>query len=192
MSLAEKTLGGPCSLLERVCRVAVPGCSETQEEHLSGVQQEIRDCDDSGMMMTMEQVVTQLRQEVFTLKAQGADQSGLSDAVRAINVLGTAQAKKDTPSLIDVKGFGRPKAFSGKEEDFQQWSKKTEAFFAYVIQESEKMLGWSAEQETEITTMAIDLELLPTEEFGTRSSKPGGCVAADAYSTHDSHELWCK
>ena len=69
MSLAEKTLGGPCSLLERVCRVAVPGCSETQEEHLSGVQQEIRDCDDSGMMMTMEQVVTQLRQEVFTLKA---------------------------------------------------------------------------------------------------------------------------
>ena len=54
------------------------------------------------------------------------------------------------------------------------------------------MLGWSAEQETEIMTMAIDLELLPAEEFGTRSSKSGGCVAADAYSTHDSHELWCK
>ena len=175
-----------------VCRIAVPGCSEPKEENLSGVQQEIRDCDDSGMMMTMEQVVTQLRQEVFTLKAQVADQSGLSDAVRAINVLGTAQAKKDTPSLTDVKGCGRPMAFAGKDEDFQQWSKKTEAFFAYVIQESEKMLEWSAEQETEITTMAIDLELLPTEEFGTRSSEPGGCVAADAYRTHDSHELWCK
>ena len=77
-----------------VRRIAVPGCSETQEEHFSGVQQEIRDCDDSGMLMTMEQVVTQLRQEVFTLKAQGADQSGLSDAVRAINVLGTAEGKK--------------------------------------------------------------------------------------------------
>ena len=46
-----------------------------------------------------------------------------------------------------------------------------EAFSAYVIQESEKMLEWSAEQETEITTMAIDLELLPTvtkcDEFKT-------------------------
>ena len=62
--------------------------------------------------MTMEQVVTQLRQEVFTLKAQVADQSGLSDAVRAINVLGTAQAKKDTPSLIDVKGLGRRRSLA--------------------------------------------------------------------------------
>ena len=100
------------------------------------------------------------------------------------------KVKKDTTSLIDVKGFGRPMAFAGKEEVFQQWSKKTEAFSAYVIQESEMMLKWSAELETEITTMmAIDLEFLPTDEFGTRSSKPGVCVAADAYSTHDYHEF---
>ena len=61
--------------------------------------------------MTMEQVVTQLQQEVFMLKAQIADQSGLVDAVRAINNLPTAQGKKDTPSFIDVKGVGRPKEF---------------------------------------------------------------------------------
>ena len=79
--------------------------------------------------MTTEQVVTQLQQEVFTLKAQVAHQSGLADAVRAINNLATVQGKKDTPSLIDVKGLGRPKEFSGKEEDFQQWSKKTKSFF---------------------------------------------------------------
>ena len=66
----------------------------------------------------MEQVVTQLQQEVITLKAQVADQSGLADAVRAINNLATAQVRKDT--LSDVKGLGRPKEFSGKEEDFQQ------------------------------------------------------------------------
>ena len=53
--------------------------------------------------MTMKQVVTQLQQEVFTLKADAADQSGLADAVCAINNLATAQGKKDTPSLIDVK-----------------------------------------------------------------------------------------
>ena len=63
-------------------------------------------------------------------------QSGLSEAVRAVSNLATAQVRKETPSVIDVKGLGRPKEFTGREEDFQQWSKKTEAFFAGVIKES--------------------------------------------------------
>ena len=71
------------------------------------------------MSMTMEQVVNQLQQELFTLRAQLATESGLADAVRAIINLATAQVRKDTPSL------GRPKDFSGREEDFQHWSKKT-------------------------------------------------------------------
>ena len=62
-----------------------------------------------------------------------------------------------------MKGRGRPKEFTGREEDFQQWSKKMEAFFAGVIKESEMMLEWAAEQPTEITTTAIDLEFLPTD-----------------------------
>ena len=45
----------------------------------------------------------------------------------------------------------------------QQWSKKTEAFFAGVTKESEMMLVWAAEQPTEIRTTAIDLEFLPTD-----------------------------
>ena len=77
--------------------------------------------------MTMEPIVTQLQQELFPQRAQVAAESGLADAVRAINNLATAQVRKDTPSLINVKGLGRPKEFSGKEEDFQQWSKKMEA-----------------------------------------------------------------
>ena len=78
--------------------------------------------------------------------------------MRAIS-LATAQNRKDTPSFIDVKGLGHPKEFSGREEDFQQWSKKAEAFFAGVIKESEMMLEWAAK----ITTTAIDLEFLPTD-----------------------------
>ena len=62
-----------------------------------------------------------------------------------------------------MKGLSRPNEFSGRQEDFQQWSKKTEAFFAGVIKESEMMFEWAAEQATEITTTAIDLELLPTD-----------------------------
>ena len=75
---------------------------------------------------------------------------------------------KDTPSLINVKGLGSPKEFTGREEDFPQWSKKTEAFFAGVIKASEMMLEWAAEQPTEITTTAIDLEFLPTDAIKDR------------------------
>ena len=67
-----------------VCRFAVSGCGETQEEHLSEVAHLIHEfaaVESFGMAMTMEQVVTQLQQGVFTLKAQVADQTGLSDAV---------------------------------------------------------------------------------------------------------------
>ena len=70
-----------------VCRIAVSGCGETQEELC--LELNIHDFDDSGMTMTMEQVVTQLQQVVFTLKAQVADQSWLVDAARAINNLAT-------------------------------------------------------------------------------------------------------
>ena len=114
------------------------------------------------MSTTMEQVVTQLQQQLFSLRAQVASQVQIAEAVQAINNLATAQVLKDTPSLIDVKGLGRPKEFSGKEEDFQQWSKKTDAFFAGVIKESEMMLEWAAEQTTEISTELINREFLPT------------------------------
>ena len=69
--------------------------------------------------------------------AQIASRVQMSEAVRAVDNLATAQAQKDAPSLIDVNHWSSPKEFSGKEEDFQQWARKTEAFFAEVIKESE-------------------------------------------------------
>ena len=111
------------------------------------------------MTTTMEQVVTQLQQELFSLRAQVASQVQMAEAVRAINSLAAAQVRKDTPSLIEG-------------EDFQQWSKKTEAFFAGVITESEMMLEWAAEQTTEIATELINREFLPTatnQERGVRN-----------------------
>ena len=112
------------------------------------------------MSMTMEQVVTQLQQEFFFLRAQVAAEFGLADAVR-----------KDTTSLIHVKGPCRSKEFIGHGQNFQQWSKKTEAFFAGVIMESEMMLEWAGEQATEIRTTANDLEFLPTDTNVDRSAK---------------------
>ena len=51
-------------------------------------------------------------------------ESRFAAAVQAVNNENRAQVRKDAPSLIDVNGLGRPKEFSGKEEDFQQWLKK--------------------------------------------------------------------
>ena len=123
------------------------------------------------MSMTMEQVVTQPQQELFTLRAQVAAESGLADAVRAINNLATAQVRRDTPSLVDVKGLGRPKEFTGREEDFQQCRRRRRHSSLDVIKESEMMLEWAAEQPTEITRTAIDLEFLPTDTWSLCCSR---------------------
>ena len=118
----------PGSLLGPRLRAGL-ACGETQEEHLRNLILRRGDVDDHGASGHP----TSAR-GIQSLRAQAAPESGLAVAVRAINNLATAQVRKDTPSLIDVKGVGRPKEFTGREEDFQQWSKKTEAFFAVVIQ----------------------------------------------------------
>ena len=87
-----------------------------------------------------------------------------------------------------MKGLGRPKESTGREEDFQLWSKKTEAFFAGVIKESEMMLELAVELATEITSNRSRV-LADGIECGQRSAKLGVCAAADAYSAHGSHEL---
>ena len=92
-----------------------------------------------------------------------AAESGLADAVRAVGNLATAPVRKDTPSSHRCERSGTSEGITGREEDNQQWSKKTEAFFAGVIMESEMLLEWAAEQPTEITTPAIDLEFLLTD-----------------------------
>ena len=89
---AVKTPGGPC-LLDRCCL----WCGETQQEHLRNLILRRSDVDDHGASCDSSQ------QELFTLRAQVAAESGLADAVRAINNLATAQVRKDTPSRIDLK-----------------------------------------------------------------------------------------
>ena len=76
--------------------------------------------------------MTQLQQELFTLRTQVAAESGLADAVRANNNLATAKVRKDTPSLIDVNGFGRPK-------ESLHWPR---GGFPTVVEEDGGILRW--------------------------------------------------
>ena len=56
----------------------------------------------------MVQAVSQIHREFFTIRAQIA-----------------SRVHEDAPSPIDVNHRGSPKDFSDKEEDFQQWARKT-------------------------------------------------------------------
>ena len=88
------------------------------------------------MTMTMEQTVSQLQQELFTLNAQVAARVQIAAAVQVVNNLTTAQVRRD-PSESHL---GRPKEFSGNEEDFQQ------ALFSGVMKEFVLLLEWASEQ----------------------------------------------
>ena len=75
------------------------------------------------MTTTLEQAVSQIQQKLLAIRAQLA-----------------SRVHEDTPNPIDVNSQGRPKEFSSKEEDFQQWSRELQTFLAGEIKESETML----------------------------------------------------
>ena len=116
------------------------------------------------MALTMEQVVAQLQQELFTLKAQVAAESGLADAVRAINNLAECPVSE---------GYSEPHRRKGpRSSERILWQRGR---LSAVVQEdggllrgskeSEMMFEWASEQGVEITRDAVDLEFLPTRTW---------------------------
>ena len=125
--------------------------------------------------------MTQLQQELV-VHAESSSGSRIWTCRRsASNQQSRDSSSSERPSESHRCG---PKEFSGKEEDFQQWSKKMEAFFAGVIKESEMMLEWPAEQPTEITTTAIDLEFLPTDTNEDRQVQNLDFVLQQMHTAH--------
>ena len=89
------------------------------------------------MTTTLEQAVSQIQQELLTVRAQVASRVRMSESVQATDNLTTAQSYEDVhskaSSCINTNDVGRPKEFSGKEEDLQHWSDDIKAFFAGVL-----------------------------------------------------------
>eukprot|EP00959_Pyramimonas_sp_CCMP1952_P122523 2561562-Pyramimonas_sp.AAC.1 len=90
----------------------------------------------------------------------------MAEAVAAIRDLARAQADRSRPTLVDTKGLGRPKVFSNKEDEFQNWSQKVESFFSGVFPEAERLLEWSADQGGEVDLDAV------RDEFGELQDDP--------------------
>ena len=92
-----------CTLFAGTWLLVDLACCETQVQRVQYFNLRRSDVDDDGASCDL----TSTR-PIHTLRAQVAAESGLADAVRAINILATAQVRKDTPSLTDVKGIHWP------------------------------------------------------------------------------------
>ena len=68
--------------------------------------------------MSLEQQVQQLVQQMQALQAGVTTLRAARTGLDALPALVTALQRNTRPSLIDVKGLGKPFAFNGKEEDF--------------------------------------------------------------------------
>ena len=143
-----------CTLVAGPLVAGSISCGETQEEHLRNLILRKSDVDDNGASCDAASA-----RVVHFASSSGSRIWTCRCSAKKLTI--SRELRKDTPSLIDVKGLGRPK-FTGREEDFQQRPKKT-GIFAGVINESEMMVERASEQPTEITTTAIDLEFLPTD-----------------------------
>ena len=137
-------------LLDRCCLL----CRDTQEVHLRNLILKRSDVDDHGASCHSTST-----KATYTPCSSGS-------RIWTCRCSASNQQSRDSPSsegYSESHRCERPNEFIGREEDFQEWSKKAEAFFAGGIKESEMMLEWAAEQPTEITTTAIDHEFLPTD-----------------------------
>ena len=110
-------------------------CGETQEEHLRNLILRRSDVDHHGASCHS----TSTR-AIYTPCSSGS-------RIWTCRCSTSYQQSLDNSSSEGYAESHRPNEFTGREEDFQQWSKKTEAFFAGVIKESEMMLEgrWAAD-----------------------------------------------
>ena len=156
------------------------------------------------MTTTMEQVVTQLQQELFSLRAKVTAQSRLAEAVRAINNRATAQVRKDTPSLSDVNGLGRPKDFSWQGKGFPTVVEEDGRFLRWNDQGSPRRSWRGQLKSTEITAKLINREFLLTatnqergvqnlevvlQQMHTALMAPTSCEANDMVSNSRKNPL---
>lgn len=71
-----------------------------------------------------------------------------------VNTLNKASSDKRV-TLIDTKGLAKPEKFDGREESFLFWRTRVETFVTSVYPESEAVLGWAEEEDTEVTLASL-------------------------------------
>ena len=113
------------------------------------------------------QILTQQLQQVQEERRQEAARA--ATATPTIQILetllarqtqaleGIATSRLARPTLVDVKGLGKPPQFAGQpHEAFPVWSLKVQNFLAGVHHELAALLEWAAEQQDPITKEVLD------------------------------------
>ena len=113
------------------------------------------------MMMELRSENANLQQQLLQTQSQigGAASStaptGSSMQMERLIGLLTEQVKvlseRSRPSLVDVKGVGKPTVFQNSEAKFHEWARKTEDYLIGVQGNLEEMLEWALEQDAEIS-----------------------------------------
>ena len=115
-------------------------------------------------LAAMEATIGQLQSENQSLRQQvqqpGVGSSPSDQRVERLLEMMTEQLRilgeRSRPTLVDVKGIGKPTVFKNEDARFHEWAKKTEDYLVGVVQGIEDMIDWACEEENEITLHAID------------------------------------
>ena len=121
-------------------------------------------------MTTLEQAVSQIQQELLTIRVQVVSRVQMSESVQATDNL-TTQSHEDAhtkaSSCINTNAVGRLNEFSRKEEDSQHRSEDIKAFFG-------RLDDGNHDNSDRSRVLADGVE------WRSRSTQPGVCLAAYA------------
>ena len=111
----------------------------------------------------------QARQESRELRSEiRANMGGIPHAIGEIGrIVERAVSQREQPytNLVDSRGIGRPTVFTEKEDDFRNWSRKTENYIVAGLGEGfRQILRWGADQDHPVALEAIRDEYGATEE----------------------------
>jgi hypothetical protein len=113
-------------------------------------------------MGNMQIAQQQLAEENRILKqSNDASLARLPEVVRALEAQVVATAaiarRRDTTTLVDNRGLGKPQSFKNDEDSFRMWASKTEEYILGVYPQLEPVLLWAAEHTLAIDDAALSL-----------------------------------
>ena len=108
-----------------------------------------------------EQALNVQRAAAFSAESTSAALAAIPQALAGLQESTKAVAERSKPTLLDLKGIGKPSVFDNSSEGFARWSKRTSGFIGGAFPGSKALFDWAVEQTNEISTQMV------TDEFGT-------------------------
>ena len=129
------------------------------EEQIAELRQQLQALQEQNQQLT--QAVAALTREQQQQQQQPAAAVQNQELLRILQALPNMVAasvaaalpprKDEDKNLVDLKGLGRPQAFTNIEKDFPVWTRKVANFVAGVHPGARDLLAWSADAQETVT-----------------------------------------